>query len=691
MVHHLIIGGAGFVGSHVVERLLRNGHHVTVSDLIPPDSARNLGPYIDNIKYSWKSAEDLELRDFEGVDSVIFLASQADVPLALSSPRYTFHRNILGLVHVLELLRSRSRARLIYMSTKNVYGLVPANRIPIVEDEPLKPSDPYGASKAAADLACLSYANAYDMPIIVLRSSGVFGPRSRLKQVVPIFIRQALANKPITIEGDGCLPAGELIFTNPRPKAIEQSAVGDTVLSASGFGKVVRTFRREYEGKLYGIKAHGILPFRVTDNHPILVVRLETECAFPGRHKCRPGCYCLSYHEEYKEKWKKRHVSAKLDRGMHHKIECATSWIPAKEVKIGDYLAVPRIKTASPQVVDFSEFIVGKTGPHSNLMRLPLNEDWAYIIGLYIADGWTSKHQDRDRKSISISLNADEDDEILAKVVRFLEKYGFASHIRERNGSREITFYFTWLARWLDKYVGTRADEKCIPAIMFGLPESATKALIEGLTDGDGYAGAPYVTRITSSSATLLAQVQMLLTKLGKWGSIVWSEKLYGKARHPFGCIAYGEERRTRHWIDSDCAYIPVTKISAIDFRGEVYNIETTDNTYCNPVVLHNSQITDLNYVGNLVDAIASAAENGEKGVYNIAYGKDVSILELANEIIEITKSKSKTIFVPWRPGEKGLKLVLSIEKAKRELGYDPKISLREGLQKTVDWLRGLG
>jgi UDP-glucose 4-epimerase len=306
MVHHLIIGGAGFVGSHLVERLLHNGHYVTVSDLIPPDSARNLGPFIDNIKYSWKSAEDLESRDFEGVDSVIFLASQADVPLALSSPRYTFHRNILGLVHVLELLRSKSRTRLIYMSTKNVYGIVPANRIPIVEDEPLKPADPYGASKAAADLACLSYANAYDMPIIVLRSSGVFGPRSRLKQVVPIFIRQALANRPITIEGDG-------------------------------------------------------------------------------------------------------------------------------------------------------------------------------------------------------------------------------------------------------------------------------------------------------------------------------------------------------------------------------------------------SQKTDLNYVGNLVDAIASAAENGEKGVYNIAYGREVSILELANEIIAITKSKSKIIFIPWRPGEQGLRLVLSIEKAKRELAYYPKISLSEGLQKTVEWLKSLG
>jgi nucleoside-diphosphate-sugar epimerase len=202
MGHHLIVGGAGFVGSHVIERFLNEGNKITVADLIPLEAARNLSPYVSKIKYLWKSADDLQLADLN-VDSVIFLASQADVPLALSSPRYTFHTNLLGLVNVLELLRSRPETKLIYMSTKNVYGIVPPEKIPITEDEALKPSDPYGASKAAADLACQSYANAYGMPVVVLRSSGVFGPRSRLKQVVPIFIRQALSNNSITIEGDG--------------------------------------------------------------------------------------------------------------------------------------------------------------------------------------------------------------------------------------------------------------------------------------------------------------------------------------------------------------------------------------------------------------------------------------------------------------------------------------------------------
>jgi len=201
--NYFIAGGSGFVGSHLVEQLIARGDKVTVADLVPLESAIKLSPYIDKISYKWKSASDLERKDFEDIDHVIYLAAQADVPLALSSPRYTFDVNIMGLVNVLEVLRSKPNTKLIYMSTKNVYGTPPPDRIPIVEDETLRPTDPYGASKAAADLACQSYARAYNMPIVVFRSAGVFGPRSRLNQVIPTFIRQALNNKPITVQGDG--------------------------------------------------------------------------------------------------------------------------------------------------------------------------------------------------------------------------------------------------------------------------------------------------------------------------------------------------------------------------------------------------------------------------------------------------------------------------------------------------------
>lgn len=201
--HYLIVGGAGFLGSHLIPRLLDEGCTVTVVDIIAPDNARRLSPYIEKIRYLWKSALDLTDQDFSNVDVVVYLAAQADVPLAITSPRYTFQQNIMELVSVLEVLRGLQDVKFIYLSSENVYGAVPADRIPIVEDEPLRPVDPYGASKAASDLTVQSYARAYGMTNIVLRSASLFGPGLRLRQVIPIFIRQALANKPITIEGDG--------------------------------------------------------------------------------------------------------------------------------------------------------------------------------------------------------------------------------------------------------------------------------------------------------------------------------------------------------------------------------------------------------------------------------------------------------------------------------------------------------
>jgi len=203
MSNFIIIGGSGFVGSHLVNHLISTGQKVTVIDVVPPDNAVRLRSNMQNITYVWKSIHDIRRDDLLNADYIINLASQADVPLALSSPNYTYQQNIMGLVNLLEELRKVSFKKFIYLSSENVYGNVPPEHIPIREDEPLRPANPYGASKAAADLTCQAYARAYGLPITVLRSSTVYGPYSRLRQVIPIFIRQAIRGQPITIEGEG--------------------------------------------------------------------------------------------------------------------------------------------------------------------------------------------------------------------------------------------------------------------------------------------------------------------------------------------------------------------------------------------------------------------------------------------------------------------------------------------------------
>lgn len=201
MKKYLIVGGSGFLGSHVITELLERQAEVSVSDIIGPQYANRIKNKMESINYIWKSAEDLNEKDIAEIDCILFLAAQADVPLVLSSPKYSFHTNTAGLINVLELIRTKKNTQLIFMSSKNVYGKAESSSIS--ENDVLRPTDPYGAGKAAADLMCQSYAKAFGLPVTVIRSSGLFGPNSRLQQVIPIFIQQALKNRPITIEGDG--------------------------------------------------------------------------------------------------------------------------------------------------------------------------------------------------------------------------------------------------------------------------------------------------------------------------------------------------------------------------------------------------------------------------------------------------------------------------------------------------------
>ena len=101
MKNYLIIGGAGFLGSHIVKTLIDKQAKITVSDIIGPEYVSKIKQHMNNINYIWKSTEDLKEQDLTGIDCVIFLAAQADVPLVLSSPKYSFYSNISGLINVL--------------------------------------------------------------------------------------------------------------------------------------------------------------------------------------------------------------------------------------------------------------------------------------------------------------------------------------------------------------------------------------------------------------------------------------------------------------------------------------------------------------------------------------------------------------------------------------------------------------
>ena len=183
----LITGGAGFIGSHLVEALVdKAGYDVTVLDVVPKEYAWRLKAVLDKISYRWQSVFDVHsLNDF---DVVCHLAAVADVPYAMTSPFDTLYQNVMGTLTVLEALRrSPNVSRFISTSSEAAYGTAKPEELPIKEDQIFRPKNPYDASKASSDILTLTYHRGFNCPTVVVRSSANFGPRMRLRQAIASF------------------------------------------------------------------------------------------------------------------------------------------------------------------------------------------------------------------------------------------------------------------------------------------------------------------------------------------------------------------------------------------------------------------------------------------------------------------------------------------------------------------------
>ena len=204
----LITGGAGFVGSHLCEDLVRNGYSVKILDDFSAGTVNNI---MELFKYrSFKmirgSVTDRKLvaEAISDVDIVIHLAAQVHVDKSIIEPKQTFEVNTLGTLNILDAALEHDIELVVYASTSEVYGS--AKQIPMTEDHPLNPASPYAASKAAADRLCFSYYNTYNLPVVIVRCFNTYGPRQRdigYAAAIPKFIRRIQRNLPPIIYGDG--------------------------------------------------------------------------------------------------------------------------------------------------------------------------------------------------------------------------------------------------------------------------------------------------------------------------------------------------------------------------------------------------------------------------------------------------------------------------------------------------------
>ncbi len=209
MTKALVTGGAGFIGSHLVERLLAGGHQVTVLDNFCNGKATNLHQVERHPGLAVHRVElghDSEIGGFfAGVEWVFHLAALADIVPSIQDPMAYHRANVDGTVAVLEASRAASVRRLVYAASSSCYGL--PDQFPTPETAPIMPQYPYALTKYLGEQYVLHWNQVYKLPSVSLRLFNVYGPRSRTSgtygAVFGVFLAQKLAGKPLTVVGDG--------------------------------------------------------------------------------------------------------------------------------------------------------------------------------------------------------------------------------------------------------------------------------------------------------------------------------------------------------------------------------------------------------------------------------------------------------------------------------------------------------
>ena len=207
MGHYLVTGGAGFIGSHIVDELVRRGETVRVLDNFFSGRRENIAQHRGRIEVVEGDLRDLETvrRAVAGMEYVLHLAAIASVPRSVAAPLASHEANATGTLHVLLAARDAGVRRVVYSSSSSVYGNGPT--LPKHEAMAPQPLSPYAVSKLAGEQYCMAFHEVYGLPTVGLRYFNVFGPRqdptSEYAAVIPRFITAMLQGHSPIIYGDG--------------------------------------------------------------------------------------------------------------------------------------------------------------------------------------------------------------------------------------------------------------------------------------------------------------------------------------------------------------------------------------------------------------------------------------------------------------------------------------------------------
>jgi NAD dependent epimerase/dehydratase len=262
----LVTGAGGFIGGHLVERLVADGARVT--GLVRYNSRNERGTLdwlapeiVSEVEVVLGELRDIEsvTRAVQGAEVVMHLGAQIAIPYSYVNPRDFFEVNVLGSLNVAQASLQAEVERVVHTSTSEVYGS--AQQVPITEDHPLEPQSPYAASKLAADKLMDSWQRSYGLPVVVLRPFNTYGPRQSARAIIPTIISQALAGETLRL---GSLhPRRDLTFVDDTVAGMVAAAhapraIGRTVQLGTGgavsIGEIV-----EAVGELMSRDLHPIL------------------------------------------------------------------------------------------------------------------------------------------------------------------------------------------------------------------------------------------------------------------------------------------------------------------------------------------------------------------------------------------------------------------------------------------------
>lgn len=207
----LVCGGAGFIGSNFVRRTFAthaDARIVCFDKLTYAGNPDNLKPVAADPRYTFvrgdirdRGALDAALDAAGGVDAIVNFAAETHVDRSIDGPEAFLRTDILGTHTLLEVVRERNIARMVQVSTDEVYGSIDSGSFS--ETDRLSPSSPYAASKAGGDLQALAYHATYGTPVVITRGSNTYGPYQYPEKLIPLFVTNALEGKRLPLYGDG--------------------------------------------------------------------------------------------------------------------------------------------------------------------------------------------------------------------------------------------------------------------------------------------------------------------------------------------------------------------------------------------------------------------------------------------------------------------------------------------------------